>query len=367
MRVISLFSGAGGLDLGFTHAGFETVFANEYDKTVWPTYEANFKRVPLFKGSIADIQVKELPKADGVIGGPPCQSWSEAGAHRGIEDKRGKLFLQYERIIAHVNPKFFLAENVSGILSARHKLAFNEIIKRFKDLGYDVDYRMLRASNFGVPQDRDRVIIVGIRTDLKCKFVFPEPLGPAPTLHKAIYGLPKPLANRSYSKRVEHGKVPNHEYLVGSFSPRYMSRNRVRGWKQQSFTIQAGARHAPIHPSAPKMEKVTTDKFRFKPGFNRKYRRLSVRECALIQTFPLKYKFEYERITDGYKMIGNAVPVEFAYHLAIAVKQALAGAGGRRGTTRKPMNKAPDFSRVEVKDESRLGKTRRVKARNVVG
>jgi DNA (cytosine-5)-methyltransferase 1 len=115
------------------------------------------------------------------------------------------------------------------------------------------------------------------------------------------------------------------------------------------------------------MEKVTTDKFRFKPGFNRKYRRLSVRECALIQTFPLKYKFEYERITDGYKMIGNAVPVEFAYHLAIAVKQALAGAGGRRGTTRKPMNKAPDFSRVEVKDESRLGKTRRVKARNVVG
>jgi DNA (cytosine-5)-methyltransferase 1 len=339
MKVISLFSGAGGLDLGFKRAGFTTVFANEYDKTVWPTYKANFKRVPLNTGSIVDIQVDTLPPADGVIGGPPCQSWSEAGAHRGIEDKRGQLFLQYERILKHVKPKFFLAENVSGILSARHKPAFNLIIKRFKRLGYDVSYRMLRASNFGVPQDRDRVIIVGIRRDLKQKFLFPEPVGPAPTLRQAIRDMPKPRANRSYSKRVQHEKVPNHEFLVGSFSPMYMSRNRVRRWDQQSFTIQAGARHAPIHPSAPTMVKVAQDKFRFKRGFRRKYRRLSVRECALIQTFPLKYKFEYERITDGYKMIGNAVPVEFAYHLAQAVQLALAGARGRGSAARKATKK----------------------------
>ncbi len=332
MKVISLFSGAGGLDLGFKRAGFTTVFANEYDKTVWPTYKANFTGVPLNTGSIVDIQVDTLPPADGVIGGPPCQSWSEAGAHRGIDDKRGQLFSEYERILEHVNPKFFLAENVSGILSARHKAAFDVIIKRFEGLGYRVAHRMLRASNFGVPQDRDRVIIVGIRSDLGCEFVFPGPVGRAPTLRDAINNMPKPRCNRSPNKRVDHGDVPNHEFLDGSFSPIYMSRNRVRGWDQPSFTIQAGARHAPIHPSAPKMEKVDKDEFRFKRGSEVKYRRMSVRECACIQTFPPNYKFEYERIIDGYKMVGNAVPVKFAYHLAKAVKLALAGASGvRRG------------------------------------
>ena len=367
MRVISLFSGAGGLDLGFEKAGFKTVFANEYDKTIWATYRANFPKVRLDTRSIVDIPVSEVPAADGLIGGPPCQSWSEAGAHRGIEDQRGQLFFEYERILKHVKPKFFLAENVSGILSSRHASAFAAIIERFRRLGYDVNYRMLRASDFGVPQDRDRVIIVGLRSDLGCEFAFPEPVGAAPTMRDVIHGMPKPRPNPSHSKRVDHRTVDNHEYLVSSFSSMYMSRNRVRAWDQQSFTIQAGARHAPIHPSAPKMEKVDDDEFRFALGHEEKYRRLSVRECARIQTFPDTHQFCYERIVDGYKMIGNAVPVQFGFHLAKAVKKALAGARGCRGAGRKSLKKTNVFSTVEVKTVSRARKARMGKGRKVVG
>jgi DNA (cytosine-5)-methyltransferase 1 len=368
MQVISLFSGAGGLDLGFEKAGFETVFANEYDKTIWATYQANFPKVHLDTRSIVDIPDADVPKeADGLIGGPPCQSWSEAGAHRGIEDQRGQLFFEYERILKHVKPKFFLAENVSGILSSRHSTAFAAIIDRFRRLGYDVNYRMLRASDFGVPQDRDRVIIVGLRSDLGCEFAFPEPVGAAPTMRDVIHGMPKPRPNPSHSKRVDHRTVDNHEYLVSSFSSMYMSRNRVRAWDQQSFTIQAGARHAPIHPSAPKMEKMDGDKFRFALGHEEKYRRLSVRECARIQTFPDTHQFCYERIVDGYKMIGNAVPVEFGFHLAKAVKTALAGARGRRGAAQKSMKKTKMVSAVEVKAGVLPGKTRKGKDRRVVG
>ena len=367
MRVISLFSGAGGLDLGFEKAGFKTVFANEYDKTIWATYRANFPKVRLDTRSIVDIPVSEVPEADGLIGGPPCQSWSEAGAHRGIEDQRGQLFFEYERILKYVKPKFFLAENVSGILSSRHASAFAAIIERFRRLGYDVNYRMLRASDFGVPQDRDRVIIVGLRSDLGCEFAFPDPVGAAPTMRDVIHGMPKPRPNPSHSKRVDHRTIDNHEYLVSSFSSMYMSRNRVRAWDQQSFTIQAGARHAPIHPSAPKMEKVDDDEFRFALGHEWKYRRLSVRECARIQTFPDTHQFCYERIVDGYKMIGNAVPVEFGFHLAKAVKKALASAGGRRGAGRKSLKKTNVFSTVEVKTVSRARKARVGKGRKVVG
>ena len=121
MKIVSLFSGAGGLDFGFEKAGFKTIWANEYDKTIWETYEKNFRKKILNKQSIKDVKISEIPDCDGIIGGPPCQSWSEAGALRGINDERGKLFLKYVDIIKEKKPKFFLAENVSGILSKRHE------------------------------------------------------------------------------------------------------------------------------------------------------------------------------------------------------------------------------------------------------
>lgn len=318
LKLVSLFTGAGGLDLGFEQAGFETIWANEYDKSIWETFELNFPNTKLDKRSIVDIQSSDIPKVDGIIGGPPCQSWSEAGAGRGISDSRGQLFHDYIRLLKEKQPKFFLAENVSGILSSRHTEAFANILKEFESAGYIISQELHNANDFDVPQDRLRVIIIGYRKDLKKKFEFPEPQEYKPVLKDAIWDLRRAKKAKDGNKTNGDEKLwaPNHEYMNGGFSTMYMSRNRVRAWDEPSFTIQAGGRHAPIHPQAPKMRFVEYNKRIFVPGKEKKYRRLSVRECARIQTFPDDYIFKYENIADGYKMIGNAVPVNFAKHIA---------------------------------------------------
>lgn len=322
MKLVSLFSGCGGLDLGFEKAGFKIIWANEFDRNIWSTFQRNFPHAILDKRDIRKVESDEIPTADGIIGGPPCQSWSEAGAQRGIKDTRGKLFFEYIRIIKDKKPKFFLAENVSGILHKRHAEAFDSIIKSFEDIGYIVTFNLLNASDYNVPQDRKRVIIVGYRQDLNLKFTPPAYIRPKITLNEAIRDLedlavPALPGNR---KNTEKLKIPNHEYFIGDFSSIYMSRNRVRSWDEQSFTIQAGARHAPIHPQANKMIFVEKDKRIFDPDSLKPYRRLSVRECARIQTFPDDFIFEYGNVAQGYKMIGNAVPVYFAYNLAKKIK-----------------------------------------------
>lgn len=317
MKLVSLFTGAGGLDLGFEKAGFSVVWANEYDKAIWETFEYNFPRTKLDKRSITEVQFHEVPDADGFIGGPPCQSWSEAGAGRGINDKRGQLFHDYIRLLKEKQPKFFLAENVSGILHPKHSEAFANIIKEFENAGYVVSQKLLNANDYDVPQDRLRVIIIGYHKDLGKKFEFPEPQEYKPVLKDAIYDLR--LAKPAKDKNKTNGeslKISNHEYMNGGFSTIYMSRNRVRAWDEPSFTIQAGGRHAPMHPQAPKMKFIEQNKRIFVPGHEEKYRRLSVRECARIQTFPDDFIFKYKDVADGYKMIGNAVPVNFAKHIA---------------------------------------------------
>lgn len=325
MKVVSLFTGAGGLDLGFKKAGFNIVWANEYDKTIWSTFEANFPETKLDKRSIVDVPNEEIPEAEGIVGGPPCQSWSEAGAGRGINDKRGQLFYEYIRVLKDKQPLFFLAENVSGILSIRHKEAFTAIIKEFEDAGYHISFELLNANDYGVPEDRQRVIIVGFhKKKVGFKFEFPKPLDKKLNLKDAIGDLPAPKPALSFNKtNGEELSISNHEYMTGGFSTMYMSRNRVRSWDEPSFTIQAGGRHAPIHPQAPKMLFVEQNKRIFVPGKEDLYRRLSVRECARIQTFPDNFVFKYTNIADGYKMIGNAVPVEFAKHIAIKIKEDL--------------------------------------------
>lgn len=140
MKVVSLFSGAGGLDLGFQKAGFNIVWANEFDKEIWETYEKNHSDTFLDKRSIANIPVDEIPACDGIIGGPPCQSWSEAGALRGINDKRGQLFYDFIRILDAKNPKFFLAENVSGMLLERHSEALKTLKNYLKMQERDMNY-----------------------------------------------------------------------------------------------------------------------------------------------------------------------------------------------------------------------------------
>ena len=323
-RVAGFFAGAGGLDLGFKQAGFEVPWANEYDRTIWKTYESNFPGTTLDRRSIVDIQPSDIPEVTGFVGGPPCQSWSEAGSLRGIEDKRGQLFFEYLRLIEANKPSFFLAENVSGILFERHGRAFTNILKSFTDLGYNVSYGLVNANDYGVPQDRDRVIVIGYLANTGNVFTMPSPLKVRRNLRDAIGNIAsKPIGREHSDPITKNLKVPNHEYLTGGFSSMYMSRNRVRSWDEPSFTIQAGGRHAPLHPKAPKMTRVEKDLFEFTKGYENRYRRLSVRECARIQTFPDDFVFHYNRIINGYKMIGNAVPVLLAKVIADQIKQDL--------------------------------------------
>ena len=326
LKVASLFSGAGGLDLGFENAGYVIPWANEYDKTIWSTYEANFPHTKLEHSSIVEVSPDDIPEIDGFIGGPPCQSWSEAGAARGIEDQRGQLFFEYLRLVEAKRPLFFLAENVSGILFSKHNKALSAILGHFADLGYNVSYGLLNAADYGVPQDRHRVIIVGYQSHLNKFFSPPKPREDKVTLRQSIWDLSgSAVAAKNDCLANENLRIPNHEFLVMGFSPMFMSRNRVRDWDEQSFTIQAGARHAPLHPQAPKMITVRKDLKAFATGSEDLYRRLTVREAARVQTFPDTHIFEYQNVTNGYKMIGNAVPVEFARAMADQIAQDLDG------------------------------------------
>jgi len=336
LSVASFFAGAGGLDLGFKQAGFNVPWANEYDKTIWETYEANHPETVLDHRSIVDINGSDIPKVNGFIGGPPCQSWSEAGSLRGADDHRGQLFFEYLRLIEAKKPDFFLAENVSGILFSRHSSAFTSILTGFTNLGYNVSFGLLSSNDFGVAQVRERVIIVGYKTSIGKFFSPPPPLDYKPVFKDIIWDLKDSVKPALEGNKANTNlKIPNHEYMTGGFSSMFMSRNRVRSWNEPSFTIQAGGRHAPLHPQAPKMQHIGKDQYQFVKGQEELYRRLSVREAARVQAFPDDFVFHYKNVVDGYKMIGNAVAVTFAQHLAEQIASDLADVDLSRTSRKK--------------------------------
>lgn len=320
LSVASLFSGAGGLDLGFHNAGFEIAYANDFDRDVWETFEKNHG-IKIDGRSIVKVSSEDIPRTHGIIGGPPCQSWSLAGAMKGINDPRGKLFYEYMRILKDKKPLFFLAENVAGIMSKTHKPEFDKILQAFEDLGYEVSYKLLNAKDYGVPQERKRVIIVGYHKNIGKKFEFPEKEKKEITLKEAIGDLPNSTQAKDKNKPNEVLEIPNHEHMNGGFSTIYLSRNRRKNWDECSFTIQAGGRHAPLHPNSTEMVKIEADKWEFAEGEKSKHRRMSVRECARIQTFPDNFVFYYDNVAKGYKMIGNAVPVKFAEVIAKQIRK----------------------------------------------
>ena len=170
--VVGLFAGCGGLDLGFKKAGFEIIWANDFDKDSVKTYEENIgKHIVL--GDITKIKSSEIPSGfDVLLGGFPCQGFSVANIKRSVKDERNFLYLEMLRIIKDKRPKFFVAENVKGILSLGKGEVMKMIISDFEDIGYKVDYRMLKASDYGVPQHRERVFIIGNR--IGCENPFPE-------------------------------------------------------------------------------------------------------------------------------------------------------------------------------------------------
>jgi len=317
--VLSFFSGCGGLDLGFSKAGFAIDWANDNAKSVAETYCFNFPNTYFSGESINDIQIEDLPDNPiGIIGGPPCQSWSNAGKGRGFDDPRGKVFLRYIQILEKKQPLFVLAENVKGIMAHRNQESFNQIVQAFNNAGYSMHIECLNAANYEVAQNRDRVFFVGFRKDLNIKYEFPPIIYPQLSVRDVIQDLQRtavPMGQKTI--------INAHEYWTGSYSYIFMSRNRVLDWNAPSYTIQASGRQTSIHPQAPLMEKVEKDVCRFIPGKENLYRRLTARECARIQGFPDSFLFHYKDLNDAYKMIGNAVPVNLAFHVANSIKYSL--------------------------------------------
>lgn len=315
------------MDEGFRQAGFHIIWANEHDKTIWDTYEHNHRETKLIKMPIEKVKISEIPTSDGIVGGPPCQAWSLAGKMQGIADKRGKLFFNYIDILKAKQPKFFVVENVPGMLSKTHKNNFDNILSLFKECGYTVNYKILNACEHGLGQDRQRVFIIGFRNDLNLCFDFSriKKNKEIRTLEDEIGDMPEalPALDKNKGNPPDNLALPNHEYAIGGFSSQYMSRNRRRCWDEPSFTIQAGGRHAPIHPSANPMIKIDAEHWEFDESKNSLIRRLSVRECARVQGFDDSYIFLYNNILDGYKMVGNAVPVLLARKIGKEIKKAL--------------------------------------------
>ena len=328
MEIISLFSGCGGLDLGFEKAGFKIPIANEFDKSIWETFKINHPETKLIEGDIRKVDEEEFPaNVDGIIGGPPCQSWSEAGALRGIDDERGQLFFDYIRILRRVKPKFFLAENVSGMLANRNNKAVQNILRLFDESGYNVTLTMVNAKDYGVAEERKRVFYIGFRKDLGIEFKFPkgstEKDEKKLTLKDIIWDLKDTAVPALDKNKHNPAAINNNEYFIGAYSPIFMSRNRVKAWDEQAYTVQASGRQCQLHPQAPKMEKVEKNLCKFVEGKEDLYRRMTVREVARVQGFPDSFKFIYENVNDAYKMIGNAVPVNLAYEIALSIKKQL--------------------------------------------
>lgn len=344
-NLLSLFSGCGGLDLGFELAGlkavmgekvmeeafrdksvfqkninnnvFNTIFVNDIFTEARETYAGNAgKYIYMDKSDIRKI--KQFPKADIVLGGFPCPGFSEAGP-RLLDDKRNFLYLHFIRCLMQSKPKLFVAENVKGMTTLGKGEVFKQIVEDFAAAGYTIYHKLLSSEEYGVPQIRKRVILVGVRNDIDFEYQYPEP----------AYGDEKKGLKKIVDLRTAIGDLEDNpgEYFTGSYSSMFMSRNRKKSWSEPSFTIQASGRQAPIHPGGEPMVKVGKDKYIFTGG-EENNRRLSVKEIARIQTFPDWYEFsrgtsnrnENAKLDLVYKQIGNAVPVR----LALAVAEPIA-------------------------------------------
>ena len=325
MNVVSFFAGCGGLDLGFEQANFRVVWANELEPHCRATYFRNHPDTKFVLGDICKIDPTDIPDCDGFIGGPPCQSWSIAGKQKGLDDERGQLFIKYIELIKAKQPKFFVIENVKGILDSNFKNVFNMFLDKLNEAGYDVKWQLLDAVSYGVPQNRERVFVVGFRKDLNVNYQFPCTTYSAPIqLERAIGDIKEtPIQYNDKDMVKSNPQRPNHDVLVTKFSDYYYRGNRRRGWYQPSFTIHATGDNAPLHPSSPKMIYFGHENWEFQKEKMVEYRRLSVRECARIQTFPDNFIFEYKDIKAAYKMIGNAVPPRLAKTLAVSIQNAL--------------------------------------------
>ena len=302
---VSLFCGAGGLDLGFERSGFKTIWANDFEEDACKTHE-NWSGAKVVCGDIAKVEASDIPNADIILGGFPCQGFSLSGPRK-IDDSRNVLYKHYVRIVKEKRPLAFIGENVKGILTMGGGAIIEAIVDEFAECGYDVHYKLLNARDYGVPQDRERVLICGFRKDLGIKnFEYPMPRPYRVTLRDALKNIPEPKED---------------EVCTAPYSSRFMSRNRKRAWDEVSYTIPAMAKQVTLYPGSPDMVKLDKDLWKF--GDDGVTRRLSWKEAAAIQTFPIDFEFIGD-LTSKYKQIGNAVPVKLAEIMATHIYAILA-------------------------------------------
>jgi DNA (cytosine-5)-methyltransferase 1 len=295
MRIVSLFSGAGGLDLGLVNAGHTLVWANDIFQDAVSTYKSNIGD-HIDSRDICIIPTSEIPECDVVVGGFPCQGFSVANWGRKADDPRNQLFTQMVRVIRDKQPKYFVAENVRGLLSMDKGRALAEIERQFSDAGYKVRHHLVNAADYGVPQLRMRLLILGVRVDQPFPQSFPPVQTHANPEHALFLGL-KPWQTigeaLSHLPEPEFGKhIPNHE------NSRY----------KLTFNGHIGHRFIDPNRPAPTVTARGDDKggvvVLHHPG---NHRRMTVRELAVVQSFPDTFVFEGAK-TSGYRQIANAVP-----------------------------------------------------------
>ncbi len=322
LKVASLFCGCGGTDVGMV-GGFdflgkhyakndvEIVYANDFEKSACNIFEANFGLKPDNR-DIREVKTEELPEFDILTGGFPCQSFSIVAQNPkrlGIKDEKGMLFFEMCRILRERKPKCFIAENVKGLLTANKREAFPLIIKEFEDSGYDVKYQVVHAVEFGVPQKRERVIIVGFRKDLNVEFDFPEAVVESPEKYVPLSKvIDDDVDDRYYfSQKAVDGMMRNRAS---------MNKGRAQNIDEPCNTVGAHLAKVSLNSTDPVL--LVDDK----------YRRFTPREVARIQSFPENFKLT-ESEHAQYKALGNAIPPVMFWYIMRSVKNSLNSENGQ--------------------------------------
>lgn len=340
-KIIDLFCGCGGLSLGFEKAGFEIAFAIDMWKDAINTYNHNHKNSVAICKDIHELDSDFLSKFSkkenivGVIGGPPCQGYSTVGT-RNIDDPRNHLYLEYCRVVEAVKPEFFVIENVRGLLTLNKGMFKDDILNRFKKLGYNVSYKIVNAANYGVPQNRQRVFFIGIRN---AEFEFPEEKGyivptsdalsDLPLLdnleeHQEIYNyVSSPLNEYQKLMRVDSDTILNHNFTVHTEQTKNIIGMVKDGGKISDLPEEYwGVRkyNKAFQRMNSKLPSNTIDTGHRNYFHYKENRVPSVRESARIQSFPDKFVFLGSK-TSQYKQVGNAVPPLLAEEIAKQIKK----------------------------------------------
>ncbi len=317
LKVVELFAGAGGLALGLEEAGLEAILLNDFDADCAATLRKNRPNWNVVSGDIKGIDFTGM-KADVVSGGFPCQAFSHAGKKLGFEDTRGTLFYEFARAVKEIKPKLFIAENVAGLATHDNGRTLTVVLDVFKSLGYNVQYKILDAVNYSVPQKRKRIIIIGTLDGIN--FEYPTGYGKLVTLKEALANVPQSSGTRySENRKKVLDLVPpggswvnlpldiQKEFMGKSFYSGGGKRGMARriSWDEPCLTLTTS-------PSQKQTERCHPEETR----------PFTVREYARIQTFPDNWEF-CGGMSSQYKQIGNAVPVNFAKAIGNQIVKAL--------------------------------------------